>query len=67
MQIRMFGGVRKPIEDKWKDIFKQVGKEAIAREILQCYTGKEGKEQIDIPKNAKRKQGTPSESTVMGV
>ena len=40
----------KPVEDKLKDIFKKIGREATARELVRCYTGAEDKEQLPLPK-----------------
>ena len=47
---KLFGELKKPVEDKLKDIFKQIGEEAIARELAQCYTLAEAKEQLPLPK-----------------
>ena len=47
---KLFGVVKKPVEDKLKDIFKKIGREATARELVQCYTGAEDKEQLPLPK-----------------
>ena len=42
--------MKKPVEDKLKDIFGWIGREATARELVQCYTGAENKEQLPLPK-----------------
>ena len=47
---KLFGEMKKPVDDKLKDIFEKIGGEATARELVQCYTGAENKEQLPLPK-----------------
>ena len=47
---RLFAVMEKPVEDKLKDIFKKIGREATARVLVQCYTGAEDHEQLPLPK-----------------
>ena len=47
---KLFGVMKKQVEDKPKDISKKIGREATARELVQCYTGAEDKEQLPLSK-----------------
>ena len=47
---KLFGEIKKPVEDKIKEIFKQIGEVATPRELVQCYTGAEHLEQLPLHK-----------------
>ena len=47
---KLFGDLKKPVGDKLKDIFNQIGEGATARELVQCCTGAENKEQLPLAK-----------------